>query len=99
MAYPATPQKSLPGAFFTTPAPSRFSKKNVTLHQSSYNDRVISSRTAGSNGGDSLAAIEAAREQAKSQELRPVQRAAKTINDVLQREASYPDLDSYVRRK
>ncbi|RKF57606.1 Nucleoporin NUP170 [Erysiphe neolycopersici] len=98
MSYPATPLKSLPGAFFNTPAPSRFVKKNVTLHQSSFNDRIISGGTAGISGGDSIAAIDAAREQAKSQELRPVQRAARTINDVLQREASYPDLDSYVRQ-
>jgi nuclear pore complex protein Nup155 len=31
--------------------------------------------------------------------LQPIQRAARTINEVLQREASFPDLDSYVKRE
>ncbi|KAI6248804.1 Nucleoporin [Erysiphe necator] len=98
MAFAATPQKSLPGAFFTTPAPSRYSKKNVSIHQPLHNNRVISGGNVSISVGDSTTAIDAAREQVKSQAMRPVQRAARTINDVLQREASYPDLDSYVRQ-
>jgi nuclear pore complex protein Nup155 len=31
--------------------------------------------------------------------LQPIQRAARTINETLQKEANFPDLDSYVRRK
>lgn len=31
--------------------------------------------------------------------LQPLQRASKAVNDVLTREAQYPELDSYVGRK
>jgi hypothetical protein len=37
--------------------------------------------------------------QAQSQPLLPVQHAAKTINKVLQRDASFPDLDGYIKRE
>ena len=39
------------------------------------------------------------REVAPPAALQPVQRAARTINEVLQREASFPELDSYVKRE
>jgi nuclear pore complex protein Nup155 len=38
-------------------------------------------------------------QQPQAQSLQPIQRAARTINEVLQKDANFPDLDSYVRRK
>lgn len=89
MAFPATPQKPLPGAFLTTPAPSRLTKP---VSFQSFHHGTLQLETGSMN------AIDTARDLAKPQALRPVQRAARTINDILQREACFPDLDSYVRR-
>ncbi|RKF83939.1 Nucleoporin NUP170 [Golovinomyces cichoracearum] len=91
MAFPATPQKSLPGAFFTTPAPSRYSN-SLFMQPPLFNNRMDSESVA------AAAPIDTTRELVKTQTLKPVQRAAQTINDVLQREICYPDLDSYVRQ-
>jgi nuclear pore complex protein Nup155 len=38
-------------------------------------------------------------QQARPGALQPIQRAARTINEVLLREQGFPDLDSYVKRE
>jgi nuclear pore complex protein Nup155 len=83
MSYPVlqTPQRPLPGAFFNTPAASRFPPPRQPVF------------TAG------IAQDPSNPPPAPVPSLQPIQRAARTINEVLQREASFPDLDSYVRRK
>ncbi|KAH8752345.1 putative nucleoporin [Hyaloscypha sp. PMI_1271] len=68
-----TPQRPLPGAYFNTPAASRF-QTGAPIRQPMFQP------------------------QGTRQPARPIQRAARTINEVLQREASFPDLDSYVRQ-
>lgn len=91
MAFPPqTPQRPLPGAFFNTPAPNRMAPQNP-FHQNIFQPR--SNTAAGPPAGQPV------REAPAPQILQPIQRAARTINDVLLREASFPDLDSYVRRK
>lgn len=42
---------------------------------------------------------QAAQATPQPQALAPVQRAARTINESLQRDANFPDLDTYVRRE
>ncbi|SZE99990.1 unnamed protein product [Blumeria hordei] len=89
MAFPATPQKPLPGAYFATPAPSRYAK-GAPFYQSNFTKQ-------GDDETPSIPALDNL-EAAKMEALKPVQRAARTINEVLQREANFPDLDSYVRQ-
>ncbi|KAI1005151.1 Nucleoporin [Podosphaera aphanis] len=89
MAIPATPQKDLPGSFFNTPAINRFGN-NVIFNQ------LNSSKSSSTE--ESIISTTETLDSRTQQWLKPVQRAAKTINDVLQREASYPDLDSYLKQ-
>ncbi|KAG9238935.1 putative nucleoporin [Amylocarpus encephaloides] len=82
-----TPTRPLPGAFFNTPAAGR----NTSMRQP-----VFSSlgRTSGMVTGGQTAQSS----PRPSQASQPIQRAARTINEYLQREASFPELDSYVRQ-
>jgi nuclear pore complex protein Nup155 len=95
MSFAATPQRPLPGAYFTTPAPSRFGP-GPPIRQPSFTNRP--QPPPGPNPNDGQPNPQS-RQALAPQALPPVQRAARTINEVLQREASFPDLDSYVRRK
>lgn len=90
MAYPAlqTPQRPLPGAFFNTPAAQKFPPPRQPYFLPG--GGVL--RNPPPNGQQPPA-------PANSQSSQPVQRAARTINEVLQREAGFPDLDSYVKRR
>jgi nuclear pore complex protein Nup155 len=38
-------------------------------------------------------------EKPAAESLKPVDRAAKTVNDTLRKESAYPELDNYVGRK
>ena len=98
-----TPQKPLPGAFLQTPAPLR--------NQTSADPRRQLFRTGSFDGQQSNALtpqngmpvgqqqVLQVQTQTQAPPLLPVQRAARTISEVLQRDASFPDLDSYVKRE
>ncbi|KAF4635084.1 hypothetical protein G7Y89_g3010 [Cudoniella acicularis] len=86
-----TPQRPLPGAFFNTPAASRYPPPRPPM----FTTGGAQSRNPPANPPDPQQPAVPARD---SQSLQPIQRAARTINEVLQREASFPDLDSYVRQ-
>lgn len=91
---PQTPQRLLPGAFLQTPAHSRYQPASVAQRSHSAAIQNTSTRLQGFNGQHQ----EKSDPQAQSQPLLPVQHAAKTINKVLQRDASFPDLDGYIKR-
>lgn len=96
-----TPQRPLPGAFLQTPAASRYQSgpdpSRTLFRQSSQNSQTGAAAQAQSSGtGSSQQQVVQTQPQPRS--LLPVQRAARTINEVLQRDANFPDLDSYVRR-
>jgi nuclear pore complex protein Nup155 len=91
-----TPQRPLPGAYFNTPAASRFATGGP-IRQPSF--QTQGTRQPSNPTGNPSQPISQSREVPRPQAQKPIQRAARTINEVLQREASFPDLDSYVRRK
>lgn len=92
---PETPQRPLPGTFFTTPAASRFpTAPQQPIFSQALDPRRRQSTSAPSTGRDQVAPV-----TTQKQVLAPTQRAARTINEVLQREAAFPELDSYVRRE
>ena len=95
MSFPGlqTPQRPLPGAYFNTPAASRLGP----VRQPSF--QTQGTRQPSNPTGDPSQPVSQSREVPPPQAQKPIQRAARTINEVLQREASFPDLDSYVRRK
>lgn len=97
MALPGTPQRPLPGTYFMTPAPPRFNQPPPPQPPLFRPPQPYSGlEPAPPPDGPIPPPIQA---QIIPQPLLPISRAAKTINEVLQREASFPDLDSYVRRE
>jgi nuclear pore complex protein Nup155 len=91
-----TPQRPLPGAFFNTPAASRY-QGGAPIRQPVFQPQ--GGRPAPNPVADAGNPNPQSRQAPPPQTLQPIQRAARTINEVLQREASFPDLDSYVRRE
>ncbi|KAA8564186.1 hypothetical protein MFRU_065g00240 [Monilinia fructicola] len=91
MALPGTPQRPLPGTYFMTPAPPRF---NQPPQPQPPMFRPKARESTPPRDGP----IPPVQPQLTPQPVSPISRAAKTINEVLQREALFPDLDSYVKQ-
>jgi nuclear pore complex protein Nup155 len=97
----ATPLRPIPGAFFNTPGPGTVRRR--------LNFNEPANQGTGSGMGNTLGALAPTSSNGLSQaggqqtqpkeEVPPVVRAAQCINRVLQRDESYPDIDSYCRRK
>jgi nuclear pore complex protein Nup155 len=99
-----TPQKPLPGAFLQTPAPLRTqtgSDPRRQLFRSGSSNGQQSNALTSQNGAvvGQQQQVSQTQSQTQAPPLLPVQRAARTVNEVLQRDASFPDLDSYVKRE
>ncbi|KAL3428477.1 non-repetitive/WGA-negative nucleoporin [Phlyctema vagabunda] len=101
MSYPTlqTPQRELPGAFLQTPAGARYAS------QPPIRQPVFQRESFPGLQGGAQAQGQAQRQQAAQapeaphvRPLQPIQRAARTINETLQKESSFPDLDSYVKQ-
>jgi nuclear pore complex protein Nup155 len=122
MAFPQTPARNVPGAFFETPAHLRFSTGPDPARRRLFGDSQatqagrnalgpdnsviggqapatsttsIPASTSGGDGG--LTPL--GRLSTPSESISPIARAAKAINQFLQADENYPDLDSYCRRK
>ena len=93
-----TPARPLPGAFLQTPAQS-----------SNVNRQLFPSRTQSMSAPQPAAPEQHSSNQQPGALVQPtpvpkmtndpVQRAARTINEMLRRDANYPELDSYVKSK
>ena len=98
---PQTPQRPLPGAYLSTP--SNIQSQQVQTRQPKYSAPTAPiSQQYGSQQGQALAQQHQQQGQFGKQQmedLKPVERASRTINDALIRETQYPELDSYVSRK
>lgn len=100
MAFTAqTPQRALPGAYVQTPAPKlgqsaqpnfRFLPAPLIPQNGSHvHNQVLAAPTKQS------VALEGGK---PGDTLKPIERAAKTINETLASESKYPELDSYIGR-
>ncbi|KAI9798741.1 MAG: hypothetical protein M1833_004571 [Piccolia ochrophora] len=96
-----TPQRPLPGTYFSTPAAHRessaLSARPDAFRSSSINYPMLSRTSSGRQE------IQSSTNQPTSQAapnvvdtLKPVERAARTINQSLAQETRFPELDSYV---
>lgn len=104
LAVPQTPQRQLPGAYVQTPAPNLRYQSGLTGQPNPPPGTVASRQPYGTQGQSQALAqrpsqngLEVGRPQ--SEQLKPIERASRTINDVLNQEARYPELDSYVSRE
>ena len=100
---PQTPQKALPGAYIQTPAINRFQPSSVSYP----NLRSVAPSSQPQNGVQSNnQAVSRPPPQQQNQTatnrsvetLQPIERAARTITEMLNQEAQYPELDSYIGR-
>ena len=101
-AVPQTPQRPLPGAYIQTPAYGLNSKPGA-LTQPNFRPSAITSQNG--SQGQSQALTQQKQQTGQvvgsppAEELKPIGRAARTINETLSQELRYPELDSYVSRK
>lgn len=99
-----TPQRALPGAYIQTPAPNRFQSGQIPPP-----NFLLSSASSIQQHGAQAQAQAGVLVPGSQQvtgiggtpvdRLKPISRAAKTINETLAQEAKYPELDSYIGRK
>ena len=98
-----TPQRPLPGAYIPTPAVSRyqsgpsrqpFSRANAPLSQAQ-NASQPPQQAARQSSGQAMQGTA----KPTAEALAPLDRASKTINETLELESKYPELDTYVGRK
>ena len=101
---PQTPQRPLPGAYIQTPAPNSKYQSNSTSKLNDQSSAAISQQQFPLPGQG--LAISQQRQQSgpvlgrpEQEELQPLERASRTINETILQESRYPDLDSYVSRK
>ena len=98
-----TPQRPLPGAYIQTPALNKY--RSSQQAQSNLPLKPATTLSPHELQGQSHALIphsqQAAQEVGKfgAESLKPIERAAKTINETLSYETRYPELDSYIGRK
>jgi nuclear pore complex protein Nup155 len=102
---PTTPVRQIPGAFINTPAPG----PNTARRRLNFND-VAGPGTTGATGntpapitstlgtGQPEIATGMMPQPPLSEDLPPIAKAAQVVNQTLQLDESYPDLDSYCRR-
>ena len=85
---PQTPQRPLPGAYFATPATSRAASRGGVYSQQ---NGLLSQNREGA---------QLALPPANSAEtFVEVSFASRTINEKLEKDASFPELDNYIGRK
>lgn len=107
-----TPMRPVPGAFLNTPAASRFANDNEPVRRRLFAEGDAPSSNSGALvAGSNLAPatiaststsgglVSTSSAQAPQQNLPPVTRAAQAVNQFLQSDENYPELDSYCRRK
>lgn len=114
MSYPQmTPMRPVPGAFLNTPAASRFANDNEPVRRRLFAEGEAPSSNnsgalvAGSNLAPATIAststsgglVSTSSAPAPQQNIPPVTRAAQAVNQFLQSDENYPELDSYCRRK
>lgn len=95
-----TPQRPVPGAFLATPAPNRGQIPAPQPPPSAFRNVSYPSlpRDFGQVSQAAPAQQVASPAPAAPENLKPLQRAGGTINETLEQEKRYPELDSYVGR-
>ncbi|KAL8896085.1 MAG: hypothetical protein Q9192_003271 [Flavoplaca navasiana] len=90
-----TPQKPLPGAYIQTPAVSRFQS-----FQSRQPNAVSQQQTGNQQQSQALSqqgqSVQKGGQRSENQDVPPIERAAKAVNEALSEESQYPDLDSCI---
>ena len=103
-AVPQTPQRPLPGTYIQTPARG-LNSQSGQIGQSNLRPGSISSRQQYGSQNQSQSLTQQRQQtgqiagRSSQEELKPIERASRTINETLNQDARYPELDSYVSRE
>ena len=101
-AMPQTPQRPLPGSYVQTPAHG-LANKTGQFGQPNFRPNPIAPQNR--SQGQSQALTQQTQQtgqvagSSSAEELKPIGRAARTINEALDQGLRYPELDSYVSRQ
>lgn len=99
---PQTPQRPLPGAYTATPAPNLDYQSGFTSQQVS---RPGAAQQQTGPQGQPQAVSQQRQQNGQlagrppAEELKPIERASRTVNQTLEQESRYPALDTYVSRE
>jgi nuclear pore complex protein Nup155 len=103
---PVTPVRQIPGAFINTPAPG----PNTARRRLNFNETAgagTNGTTLGTTPGPITSTMGSGQQEIATgmlppphlrEDLPPVAKAAQVVNQTLQLDESYPDIDSYCRR-
>ena len=101
---PVTPMRQIPGAFINTPAPG----PNTVRRRLNFNEPAAGTTgTMGTAPGPITSTLGSGQQEIATgmlpppqarEDLPPVVKAAQVVNQTLQLDESYPDIDSYCRR-
>lgn len=97
-----TPQRPLPGAYLQTPAPNKFQAGQISLPPFRSNLAPLTQDGPQIQNQPLASSTQQAPPEGGKppvETLKPLDRAARTINEVLSLETKYPELDSYIGRK
>jgi nuclear pore complex protein Nup155 len=101
-AIPQTPQRPLPGAFLSTPAPNGFGRAVASPSQALNKAPSFTNVQSNAHPAPDYGSVQQQPSQhmASTQvsALSPTQRAANDINNTLREESRFPELDNYVGR-
>ncbi len=99
---PPTPQRPLPGAYIQTPAHG-LANKAGQFNQPNFRPNAIALQIESQGQSQALAQQKQQTGQvagtSPAEGLKPIGRAARTINETFDQESRYPELDSFVSRK
>ena len=103
MSYAAqTPQRPLPGAYVQTPDVSRYQpgfQRQSSFRGSGSASQLQNVHQQGQAGQQQLQRQSQEVGKPATETLSPIDRATKTVNETLNQELRYADLDAYVGRR
>jgi nuclear pore complex protein Nup155 len=95
----ATPQRPLPGTYFNTPSFQRQQPNQALIRPPLFHVPSSSNAAEGQQQSSAVAPSSGSTSAAPAvQSLQPIERAARTINEMYTQDARFPQLENYVGR-
>ncbi len=100
---PQTPPKALPGAYIQTPAFNKFQMGSNSQPAFRSVPAPLQQQQNGPKLGGQALSVQPQQTQSIGKstagDLKPIERAARSINETLNQESRYPELDNYIGRE
>lgn len=100
---PRTPPKALPGAYIQTPAFNKFQTGSMPQPAFRSVPAPLQQQQNGPKSGGQALSVQPQQRytvgKSTAGDLKPIERAARSLNETLNQESRYPEIDSYVGRE